>query len=62
MCWEHGLDPYETMKLVGHTSITTTMDIYTHLSDAQMAKTAAKLDDMFAGKNKTVPRVAEKLH
>ena len=57
MCWEHGLDPYETMKLVGHASITTTMNIYTHLSEAQMAKTAAKLDDMFAGS-----RVASKLH
>lgn len=56
MCWEHGLDPYETMKLVGHTSITTTMNIYTHLSEAQMAKTAAKLDGMFS------PKVAEKLH
>lgn len=57
MCWEHGLDPYETMKLVGHASITTTMNIYTHLSEAQMAKTAAKLDSMFAG-----PKVASKLH
>ena len=57
MCWEHGFDPYETMKLVGHASITTTMNIYTHLSEAQMAKTAAKLDDMFAG-----PKVASKLH
>ena len=57
MCWENGFDPYETMKLVGHASITTTMNIYTHLSEAQMAKTAAKLDDMFAG-----PRVAQKLH
>ena len=57
MCWEHGLDPYETMKLVGHASITTTMNIYTHLSEAQMVKTAAKLDDMFAG-----PKVASKLH
>jgi len=57
MCWEHGLDPYETMKLVGHASITTTMNIYTHLSEAQMAKTATKLDDMFA-----VPKVASKLH
>ena len=56
MCWEHGLDPYETMKLVGHASIKTTMDIYTHLSEAQMAKTAEKLDDMFLSK------VAEKLH
>lgn len=57
MCWEHGFDPYETMKLVGHASITTTMDIYTHLSETQMKKTAAKLDDMFA-----VPKVAQKLH
>lgn len=61
MCWEYGLDPYETMKLVGHTSITTTMNIYTHLSEAQMQKTALKLDDMF-GKTKGVPTVAEKLH
>ena len=47
ICWEHGLDPYETMALVGHTSIKTTMDIYTHLSDAQRAKTAAKLNQIF---------------
>ena len=56
MCWEHGMDPYETMKLVGHASIKTTMDIYTHLSDTQMSQTAAKLDAMFA------PKVAQKLH
>lgn len=56
MCWENGFDPYETMKLVGHASIKTTMDIYTHLSEAQMARTAVKLDTMFA------PKVAEKLH
>lgn len=49
LCWENGLDPYETMQLVGHTSIKTTMDIYTHLSEAQLQKTAARLDDMFAG-------------
>ena len=55
LCWEHGLDPYETMKLVGHTSIKTTMDIYTHLSEAQLAKTAVKLDDMFAGRPSATP-------
>ena len=59
---ENGLDPYETMKLVGHTSITTTMNIYTHFSDAQMEKTAGKLDAMFSANSKPVPRVAEKLH
>ena len=60
MCWEHGFDPYETMKLVGHASITTTMNIYTHLSEAQMSKTATKLDDMF--RSQPVPKVAQKLH
>lgn len=60
MCWENGLDVYETMKLVGHTSIKTTMDIYTHLSAAQMQKTAVKLDAMFG--QKATPKVAEKLH
>lgn len=57
MCWEHGLDPYETMKLVGHVSIKTTMDIYTHLSDAQMQKTAVKVDTMFSSStpSKSIP-------
>lgn len=50
------------MKFVGHTSITTTMNIYTHLSEAQMQKTAAELDTMFSTNSKTVPWVAEKLH
>lgn len=62
MCWESGLDPYETMRLVGHTSITTTLNIYTHLSDAQLEKTAAKLEDMFSGNSKNSPWVAKKLH
>lgn len=60
MCWEHGFDPYETMKLVGHASITTTMNIYTHLSEAQLTKTAAKLDRMFSPNSCT--KVAGKLH
>lgn len=55
MCWESGLDPYETMKLVGHTSITTTLNIYTHLSDAQMIQTAHKLDNMFSGTPSAAP-------
>lgn len=49
LCWEHGIDVYETMRLVGHTSITTTLGIYTHLSEAQLSRTAAKLESMFSG-------------
>lgn len=62
LCWEHGFDPYETMKLVGHTSIKTTMDVYTHLSDAQMQKTALKLDNMFNGTPAATPWTPKTVH
>ena len=48
MCWEHGLDPYETMKLVGHTNITTTMNIYTHLSSQKKEKAILALQQHFS--------------
>lgn len=47
MCWENGIDAYTTMKLVGHKSIKTTMDIYTHLSNKQMQQAAAQVNKMF---------------
>ena len=47
MCWESGIDVYTTMRLVGHTSIKTTMDIYTHLSNAQMEQAKVEVGDMF---------------
>lgn len=56
MCWENGIDPYTTMRLMGHSSIKTTMDIYTHLNDAQFQKMAEKIEVMFENK------VAQKLH
>ena len=56
-CWESGIDVYTTMQLVGHTSIKTTMDIYTHLSNAQMEHAMKQVEEMFSGK-----KVARKLH
>lgn len=47
MCWENGFDVYVTQKLVGHKSIKTTMDIYTHLSNKQMEKVKAQVEKMF---------------
>lgn len=47
MCWENGIDVYTTMRLVGHTSIKTTMDIYTHLSNAQMQTAKIQVGNMF---------------
>lgn len=56
-CWESGLDAYTTMRLMGHASIKTTMDIYTHLNDAQIDKMHEKIDAMF--RNKSCTKVAQ---
>lgn len=53
MCWENGLDAYTVKRLVGHSSITTTMDIYTHLSEAQMSELSIKLTEMFSHSEKS---------
>lgn len=50
MCWEAGLDPYTTMKLMGHASIKTTMDIYTHLNDRQLDALSDKVEAVFGSK------------
>lgn len=47
MCWESGVDVYTCSKLVGHKSITTTMNIYTHLSEKQMDKAISQVSQMF---------------
>lgn len=47
MCWENGIDVYTASKLVGHKSIKTTMDIYTHLSESQMDKAIDEVARMF---------------
>ena len=48
MCWENGVDVYTCSKLVGHKSIKTTMDIYTHLSEKQMSKAVSEVARMFS--------------
>lgn len=47
VCWERGIDPYTTMHLMGHSSIKTTMDIYAHLNERQMARISQKIDGLF---------------
>lgn len=56
MCWENGIDVMLVMKMVGHKDSRTTLNIYTHLSRAQMESAQGKLDGMFEKK------VAKKLH
>lgn len=50
MCFESGIDVYTASKLVGHKSIKTTMDIYTHLSEQQLSKAAMSVASMFSKK------------
>ena len=47
VCWERGIDPYTTMRLMGHSSIKTTMDIYTHLNERQLAQISQKIEGLF---------------
>lgn len=51
MCYESGLDTYTTMRLAGHTNISTTLNIYTHLRDEQLKKTQKEVDSMFEPKS-----------
>lgn len=56
MCWENDIDVYSAMRLLGHSSIKTTMDIYTHLTDSQLEKMSEMVDDMFsATQSQTMP-------
>lgn len=61
LCWENGIDVYMTQKLVGHKSIKTTMDIYTHLSDKQLERAKIEVEGMFS-RNEKNKKVAQKLH
>lgn len=58
MCWENEIDVYSAMRLLGHSSIKTTMDIYTHLTNKQLTKMSSMVEDMFSGK----PDSQKKLH
>lgn len=48
MCWEAGIDVYATARFAGHKNITTTMQIYTHLSAERADENAAAIRNMFA--------------
>ena len=57
-CWEAGLDPLITTRIVGHEDYKTTANIYTHLSQPHIDQARGKIDAIFAEK----PKVAQKLH
>ena len=47
MCWENGIDVYATGRFVGHSTIRTTMDVYTHLSQQAEKTNVQKVREMF---------------
>ena len=47
---EAGESPKVIQELLGHTSITTTMDIYTHITKQGKIKTVSALDSMIRNK------------
>lgn len=47
MCRENGIDIYTTAHFAGHSTIKTTMDIYTHLSQQTEKVNARKVREMF---------------
>lgn len=47
MLAEAGLDEWETKEIIGHASISTTRNIYTHLREERLAQAARKMDGYF---------------
>lgn len=45
--YEAGIDPKEAQQLLGHAQISTTMDIYTHISESKMKQDFMKLANYF---------------
>ena len=56
MCWERGLNPYTTMRLMGHSSFKVTMDVYTRINDRQLTTMREKVDELF---KKSCKKVAQ---
>lgn len=48
LCWEAGIDVYATARFVGHKNISTTLRIYTHLSEERAEENAVAVRNMFA--------------
>jgi integrase len=60
MCWEAGIDPMITMRMVGHADYRTTANIYTHLTAEHLKRTRQDMGKVF--KARATGKVAQKLH
>lgn len=57
LCWEAGLDPVITTRIVGHEDYRTTANVYTHLNDQHLQTAKLEIDEIFSKK-----KVAQRLH
>lgn len=48
-CIEAGMRPKTLQKLLGHSNINLTMNLYVHVSEDEAAKEMAKFEDLFYG-------------
>lgn len=48
MCWEAGIDVYATARFVGHANVSTTLNIYTHLSKEREEQNIRAVQEIFA--------------
>lgn len=48
MCWEAGIDVYATARFVGHANVSTTLNIYTHLSQEREEENIRAVQEIFA--------------
>lgn len=55
LLYEAGIDPLIAMRLVGHSDYQTTADIYTHIKDELLKKSATKIDGVFSKRSAQKP-------
>ena len=53
---EHGMDVKTLSAIIGHVSAATTLNIYTHVTDAMQRQAAQKIDKGIAGREAEAPR------
>ena len=57
---EHGMDVKTLSAIIGHVSAATTLNIYTHVTDAMQRQAAQKIDNGIAGREAEAPRESTK--
>ena len=48
-CIEAGMKPKTLQKILGHSKISMTMDLYVHVTEDEAAKEMGKFEDLFSG-------------